>query len=202
MKAIALIVAITVALSVTGATSSAQDFDRGHHGKRGKPNHNPEMMKSKLLERILKNPELADRVGLSEEQEKTLRDGFFDLGKQKIAKEAELKLAAMEQARILTESEIDETALMAAVEETGRVRTELAKLQMKKLLLMHRTLDDQQRQDIAKLVREEVKNRMERRSRGSRHKGEDRRHHRPRHDRDSDQPPSDEQDDRFVDGEE
>ena len=202
MKSNILIMATIVALSASGVTSSAQDFDRGDQGKRGKPGHNPEMMKSKLLERILKNPEMAERIGLSEEQEKTLRDGFFDLGKQKIAKTAELKLAAMEQARILTESEINETALIAAVEESGHLRTELAHLQMKKLLLMRRTLDDQQRQGLATLVREERRNRMERRSRGSRHKGEDHKHHRPKHDRDNGRLPPEEQYEQGLDGDE
>jgi Spy/CpxP family protein refolding chaperone len=202
MKTVAIVATMAITLSVSSVTTLAQDFDHGRHGKRGRQDHNPEMMKGKLLERILKNPELVERIGLSEEQEKALRDGFCDLGKERVAKEAELKLAAMEQARILTESEINESELMAAVEKTGRVRTELAKIQMKKLLLMHRTLDDEQRQDIANLAHEHRKSRMEQRSRGGGRKDGDHRRHRPWHDRDHDQPPLDEQDDRTFDGEE
>ena len=203
MKTGTLIAIMAIIVSVSGVTTWAQDFEDGRKGMRGRPDRNPEKMKEALIGRILENPDLADRIGLSDEQKTALRDGYYALKKEKITKRAELELAAIEQARILTESEIDESALMTAVEETGRVRTELAKIQMKTLLLMHRTLDEEQRHRISEMAHQHMKSRMEQRSRGSGRKGGDRRRHGSRHDdHDHDREPFEEHDETTSEGEE
>ena len=186
MKTYILIVVAAIALSVSGVTTWAQHFDRGPREARDRnPNRDAGMrMRQALLGRIVEDHKLAKEIGLSEEQVTALRDGFYELKKQKISKRAELELAATEQARILTQDEIDESALMAAIEETGRIRTEFAKLQMKTVLLLRQTLDEEQRQRLAKMVRRRMNNRIDRRSGGSGPKRGDRRQHGPGHDGD------------------
>jgi len=128
----------------------------------------PGGLEQKVIERIMDNPELVKKLGLSDEQVTVLRNGVYDLRKKRVKVRAELELAAIEQARILTEPEINEESLMAAVERTGQVRTELAKLQMRSLLLVHQTLDEEQRQKVRQFVKGQFRRHMrDRRPAGS-----------------------------------
>jgi len=93
----------------------------------------------------LMKPRIISELKLSDEQVKTLRDKAFALEQERIKLRADLDLAALEQAKLLAEDTVNEKALMAAVEKTGSLRTELAKLRMQELLLVRRTLTAEQR---------------------------------------------------------
>ena len=129
------------------------DRNRWNQGGQGQQGH-------MLLERLLNNQRMIEKLGLTEEQVSALRNGMFDLKKEKIQKHADLQIAATEQARILTEFDIDESALMAAVEKTGQLRTDIAKLQMKGLLLIHKILTKQQRSKIGPMLKQRHRQRQ------------------------------------------
>ncbi len=160
---IGTVAACGVALA-QGSGRKQQDDQWSRSGERGQM----------VLERILNNERMIKKLGLSEEQVSTLRNGIFDPKKEKIRKRADLQIAATEQARILTESEIDERALMEAVEETGQIRTELAKLHMQGLLLMHKTLTKEQRSKIGPMLRQKHQRARDMRGKDQRRPGRDR----------------------------
>ncbi|MCE9614568.1 MAG: hypothetical protein K8T26_09850 [Lentisphaerae bacterium] len=116
-------------------------------------------MEGALLGRILNSPKVAADLGLTEAQIQTLRNGAFDIQEQRVKLKADLELAAIQQARLLTGDTLDEKALMAAVEKTGAVRTELAKTEMRGLLLMRNTLSAEQRDKVREMMRKHMANR-------------------------------------------
>lgn len=112
-----------------------------------------------LITCIINHPEIAEEIGLTEEQIKTLRDSMYEMKKQEIQLGAEKELAAMEQARLLTESTIDEAAVMAAVEKTSKITAELAKLKVKQLILVKKTLTSEDIKEIKECVRKRMQER-------------------------------------------
>jgi len=107
-----------------------------------------------MINRIINHPEIAEKIGLTEEQIKILKDSMYEMKKQEIQLEAEKKLAVMEQTKLLMESTIDEEAVMAAVEKTSKITTELVKLKVKQLLLVKKTLTPEDIKKIKELMQE------------------------------------------------
>lgn len=113
-----------------------------------------------MVSRLVANSELAARAGLTEEQTTKLKDGLFDLKQKGIELKAQVELAGMEQAKLMTAKEIDEGALMKAVEKAGELRTEQAKLRVKGLVLMKKTLKPEQAEQIRNMMREHMRERF------------------------------------------
>ena len=108
-------------------------------------------MGSPLL-RILANPEAAEKLGLSEEQKAKLKE----LGKKRsVARDAHEKMReAMRRQNALMEADkIDESALMAAIDEVFALRKAMAKEQAKSLIAIKSILTPEQ----AKKASEELK---------------------------------------------
>jgi Spy/CpxP family protein refolding chaperone len=132
----------------------------GQGARLGGPTPHPEIDRMGfLLERLSQGSELAKKIGLSEEQQSKLRDGMFDIKTREADLRADLEKASLAQAKLMTEKTVDEKVLMAAVEKTGAVRTEMAKLRIKGLLLLKQTLTPEQMGKAQQVLREHFKNR-------------------------------------------
>jgi len=112
-----------------------------------------------MLYRAINNPKIAKEIGLTEKQVGTLRNSTYELKKELIDLKAKQEKAALEQARLMTAGEIDEEALMRAVEETGEVTTEIAKLKVKHLLFVKKTLTLEQIEKIKEIISERTSRR-------------------------------------------
>ena len=141
-------------LSVTGISLAQQPGmqARGPGGER-KGGNWPDVM----LERILANQELVEEIGLSEDQVAKLKDGAYELKKAQIQMQADMKLAALEQAKLIKDEASQESDIMAAVEKTGKIRTEVAKLHMKRLLMVRKTLTPEQQEKVRTMVHRHMK---------------------------------------------
>jgi hypothetical protein len=102
---------------------------------------------------MIENPELVERLGLTEEQVSRLKNKGYELRREVVKLKAELELAAMEQARMLTAESVDKAALMAAVEKTGAIRTEIGKRRMLQVLLIKDTLNEDQLRQLREFRR-------------------------------------------------
>ncbi len=125
-----------------------------------------------ILNRLVQSGRFAEELGLSAEQIEQLRAGLHEIQDEMVRLKADLEMAALRQARILTAETMDEAALMAAVEAAGAANTALAKNRMRALLLMHATLTaeqrDQVRARIAKRLTDARQDARVERERGSR----------------------------------
>lgn len=152
------------ALVLAGVVSASAQWGGGRPGEPergpgGKAGH------GRLLERIVQSQELAEELGLSEEQIGEFKAMLFDFKEQEIELRAELEKAGIRQARILMAEKVDEKALMEAIEHTGEVRTELAKLRIRPLLVIKETLTPEQLEKAKQMLRERMRDRVQERRR-------------------------------------
>lgn len=105
-----------------------------------------------IIFHLIDNPKSVQELGLTEEQVKRIREGADETRKSQMKLRADLELAGVEQAKLLTGDQVDEKSLMQAVEKTGRIRTEMAKLQMKQILLVRNNMTAEQHAKLRKMI--------------------------------------------------
>jgi len=110
----------------------------------GPGNQEGEGQQDAMMMRVLSNPKIAGKVGLSQEQVATLKKAFYDQKMKEIDLRASMEKAAMEQARLMMEETVDEDAVMKIVEKTGQIHTEMAKQKVQSMLLLKKTLKPEQ----------------------------------------------------------
>jgi Spy/CpxP family protein refolding chaperone len=124
---------------------------------------NPVDMQDAIVSRILNSPEVAERLGLTQEQISTIKASLDELSAEQKKLTSELEASGVEQAKLLTADSVDETALMAAVDKSSKIRGDLAKLRIKRLLIVKKALTVEQIQKVKDLVQERRKMFEERR---------------------------------------
>ncbi|MCX7591613.1 MAG: Spy/CpxP family protein refolding chaperone, partial [Kiritimatiellae bacterium] len=119
-----------------------------------------------LFKRLLSR-ELAESLGLSEEQREKLRTGLEELHEKQVELSRQLARSARLQAARLTEQKVDEEAVMREVEESGRLRTEIAKLRMRALLLVRATLTPEQFRALRDVIGGQLRQKRDREDGGA-----------------------------------
>jgi len=127
-----------------------------------------------VIGRLLQNPEAREKLGITEDQVNAIKTGTEDIRTRMHELGEEMRSAAEEQVKLLQAETVDEEAVMAAVQKTGNIRTEIAKLRVKGLILVKSTLSADQ---VAKI--KEFMHSRRHRGRGPR-KGEGGEQRRPR----------------------
>ena len=125
------------------------------------------MMVSDPIVRMVSNPAMADKIGLSDEQKAKLNE--LKKGPE-VARESQKKVhEAMEkQIELMKAEKIDEAAVMAAIDEVFEHRKAMAKEQAKRVIAVKSILTPEQ----VKLAHEEMKKMFEARGdRGPRREG-------------------------------
>lgn len=102
--------------------------------------------------RAISNPRVAKELGLTDEQIAGLREKIFGLKQKQIELGADLEKVGLQQAKLMSEKKIDEAAVMAQVEKAGALRTEQAKLRVQGLLILKKTLSDEQIEKAREMV--------------------------------------------------
>jgi len=113
------------------------------------------------LSRFIESAAAAKRFGITEQQQQAIGEEMEELRVREHQLREKVQQAAMLQAQLLLEKEIDREALMAAVEATGRIKTEMAKVHMEKLLIMREHLTAEQQAKIRQYMREKGKRERE-----------------------------------------
>jgi len=121
-----------------------------------------------FLHRIIQNPELAGQVGLTEEQIKTLKATMFKAREREIKLRAKIELLGLEQAKLMMQDDVDEEAVMELVEEKWALKAELAKIPIRQMLTVKKTVTPEQLEKIRAVVRERMRQRMMRQREGDR----------------------------------
>lgn len=109
-----------------------------------------------LLMMVLNNPQAAKEAGVTEEQIAGLKSGIYEIRKERVRLNAELEVAAMEQGRLLEQENVDEAALMAAVEKKGQLKIQMDKLLAREMLLVKKTLKKEQVEKIRQMGQKQV----------------------------------------------
>lgn len=128
-------------------------------GGPGKPGGRPEHQM--IIRQLLTNPTVAEQVGMSEEQLAALRTGAEEARVEQEKLHEELRAAATEQAELMMADDVDEKAVLEAVEKTGEIRIRIAKLRVQGLLLLKRTLEPEQVEHIKRMARRRMRERRD-----------------------------------------
>ena len=127
----------------------------GREGRQGGPVMGPGGGEEAMVARVLSNPKVAEKLGLSQEQVKTLTEKLDAVRKEIATLQIDLEGVSMQQAHLLTTTQaVDEVAVMAAVEKTGEIRTKIAKLMIQQLLTVKKTLTPEQIEKARAMIRE------------------------------------------------
>lgn len=124
--------------------------DREHRGGR-----------EEMMERMLNNPEIMEKLGISEENARKIQEELKKIQEESHGLRTEMEKLGMEQAKAMTAKELDEGRLMSLVDELGRVRTELAKIQIRKMILLRQNIDPEKMEAIRARMQERMRSRQE-----------------------------------------
>ncbi len=173
--------AITAVLVMTAAVAIAQEREGGwqrdgdragrDRGQQGSDRAGPGMQgrmneggrggqHGDMMERLLSNPEIREKLGLSEEQVAEIRKELQEIKEEMIDLQAEMQKIGLRQAEAMTSKEIDEKKLMKMVEEAGELRTEMAKLQIRKMILFRKHVDPEKMEQVRGQMKERMKERF------------------------------------------
>ena len=160
-----LLIALMTSVALSGACAQeprANPTPRPE-GRPGQPRQFGLGMEARLLQWVVNNPKELD---LTDVQLKALKQELLDQTKERIDLNAKMETAAVNQAALLEADQPDEAALMKTVEETGRIRTEIAKLEIRHLLKVRQILTPEQRTKLREKMKEQMKTRWEGRQEG------------------------------------
>jgi hypothetical protein len=97
-----------------------------------------------MLLRLLDNPRIAQQIQLTDDQRKAIEDAVKDLNDELEAIRPKLDEALKVQTELLRELKPDQDKLLAAVDDAWKLRTDVAKIQTRKLLVLRSLLTDDQ----------------------------------------------------------
>lgn len=106
-----------------------------------------------LFERLTSDGGAAQQIGLTTNQVESLRKVGFELKQKMIELNAQREKAGLQQAQLMTAADPDEAAVMKAVEESGSIQTEIAKLRVKQVLAARKILTPEQQQKAREMIR-------------------------------------------------
>lgn len=153
----------TVALAAASlAAGPKEGREPGQRGRRG----GIEGGSSDPVVRLVCNPKVAEKIGLSEEQRgkikeinKANRDNSEDLRKA-------LRDAMEKQAELLKADKIDEAAVMAEIDKAFDARREMAKRQTRRVIAIKAVLTPEQVSKALEILKERQQSKLDRRGKG------------------------------------
>ena len=166
-----IIVAVAALSCVAFADGGPEGGARPEGGRRGfgprEGGMGPMMGGMDPIVRMVSNPEVADKIGLSDEQKAKLKELKGDREANRAAQE-KVRAATMKQLDLMKADKVDEAAVMAAIDEVFELRKAMAKEQAKRVIAVKSVLTPEQ---VAK-AHEEMKKMFESRGdRGPRREG-------------------------------
>lgn len=127
----------------------------------GKPGMDGDGDRGEMFEHMLRNPEIREKLGLSEEDVEDIQKELYALKMKLIDLKAKMEKVGLEQAKAMTQKDVDEDKLMDLVEDAGKLRTEMAKLQIKKMVLFRKHIDPEKMEKIRGAMRERMQSRRQ-----------------------------------------
>lgn len=166
-----IIVAVAALSCVAFADAGPEGGARPEGGRRGfgprEGGMGPMMGGMDPIVRMVSNPAVAEKIGLSDEQKAKLNELKGDKEANRAAQD-KVRAATMKQLDLMKAEKIDEGAVMAAIDEVFELRKAMAKEQAKRVIAVKSVLTPEQ----VKKAHEEMKKMFEARGdRGPRREG-------------------------------
>lgn len=147
-------VVITMASLMIAGSSIAGQKNGGREGcsEREGKNRQEQMQKKGRhqgyrgggIDRLINNPKVRKELGITDEQIERLKDAKVELENQRKDLIAEIKKARKKQMDLMRADELDKTAIMAAINQSGKLRTKMERLRVKELFEVQDILTKEQ----------------------------------------------------------
>ncbi|OQW95988.1 MAG: hypothetical protein BWK77_06585 [Verrucomicrobia bacterium A1] len=156
MKKLMTVLAVVGVVTFAGlAWAGSQDDRPGKGPGGGGPEGNP----GRGMGHVIQNADLAKSLGVTDEQRAKLRESSYELRKKTIQLEADQELARLEVNHLMDQEKPDREALNKAVEEAGRVETELQKVRIQQRLTTEEVLGEETLANIREYMRKQMQER-------------------------------------------
>jgi Spy/CpxP family protein refolding chaperone len=113
------------------------DGEQGR-GERAMGPGGPQAMGARMLQRVMENPEVAKKLGITEEQAAALQTSFYEQEKKMVALQSEAELAQIEVRRLMDQDDPSAETLMAAIDKAGAARTAIQKASVEQRLAVRK----------------------------------------------------------------
>ena len=120
----------------------------GFRGMRGRGEH------GFMLARLVNNPDLRQKIGISDEQAAKIRQQYTDFRKSEIRTGADLRIKRLELRDLISADKPDRTAIDRKLQEVGAAQLAREKSAIDFHLAMHDALTPEQRQKLRQLAEE------------------------------------------------
>lgn len=145
-----------------GACPGGQCPQPGGFGMRGQGPGGPGgMERGEILKRVLENPEIAKKAGVTEEQIKKIKDGQLAFEKKAIGLRAEAETAKLELREQMEAAKQDRDAIGKAFDAVAAKEAALRKAEMFRMLDVKDALGEETIGKIKGMVREHLAQRMQ-----------------------------------------
>jgi Spy/CpxP family protein refolding chaperone len=135
-----------------GGAKRGQAGERGRWSGGGAGGMDGQFGVDRFMGALAHGQELGKKLNLTPEQQELIKRLVLEQRSKMMEFQGKLQKAALKQTEVLMADPLDEAALMAAVEETSKVRTELAKAQIQLLLEVRKSLTEEQRKSLRELM--------------------------------------------------
>lgn len=126
----------------------------------GGPGGPGEVDRGEILKRVLGNPEIAKKAGVTEEQIRKIKASQLEFEKKSITLRAEAELARLEMRQLMDADKTDRDAIGKAFDAVAAKETALRKAEMLRMFDVKDALGDETLDKIKGMVREHLAKRM------------------------------------------
>lgn len=116
-----------------------------------------------MIEQYLTSPDASEIFGLDDAKIEEMKNALEKIREKSEALENAMREAADEQAKLMSAETLDKEALMAAVKKTGDLRTEIATINVERLMLVRQNLSREQMEQVQQKIRERMREQMKNR---------------------------------------
>ena len=142
-----LMIALVACAMASSLLAEPQERAEGHRRGPNAPRQAQQMMgmgqQMDPLVRAVMNPKIAEKLGLTEEQQAKIKELAPKRGENGDQQE-KVRKGMKKQMELLAADKVDEAAVMAAIDEVFEARKEIAKAQTKRLIAVRSVLTGEQ----------------------------------------------------------
>ncbi len=110
-----------------------------------------------VMERLLSNPEMREKLGISEEDAEEIKGELHDIKIETIELKSKMEKIGLEQAKEMTSKEPNKKRVFKLAKEAGSIRTEIGILKLKRMFLFRENVDPEKMQAMRGQLHERMR---------------------------------------------
>ena len=127
----------------------------------------------RILSMILRSPEMAEELNITEEEIEELREAAYDYKLDIVDIESALKKIQLQHGQEWLKAEPNEETLLTQIQEAGELEIKKNKRRAQYLLVLKRSFTPERMKKVRALMRKHIQERMQQWTEGNRRRGDD-----------------------------